>query len=217
MNMLNQSYDDHSWLINLAPALDYRISSALQLNINASYLKNHNYYQYVQTITLGSDKYYLMGHLEQQTFGITLRLDYYVTPDLSIRYYGSPFISTGIYSGFKKVMSPRASNIDNRCYSYEPDEILYNTLERKYYVDEDRDGLTDFSFKNPDFNFMQFRSNFVVRWEFKPGSNIYFVWTHDRTGLENSSFSGISQSFSDLFNIYPDNIFLVKFNYWFTL
>ena len=217
MKVLNQSYDDLSWFINLAPALDYRISSALQLDINGSYSKNRNYYQYVQTVNAGSNKYYLMGHLEQKTFGITLRLDYYVTPDLSIRYYGSPFISTGIYSGFKKVVSPGADNIDNRCYSYQQDEISYNPVERNYYVDEDHDDVPDYSFNNPDFNFMQFRSNFVVRWEFKPGSNIYFVWTHDRTGMENSSDSCIGESLSHLFKIYPDNILLVKFNYWFTL
>ena len=217
MNVLHQSYDDKSWYLNLTPALAYRISSALQLNINGSYLKNHNYYQYVQTVNTGSENYYLMGHLEQQTFGITLRLDYYVTPDLSVRYYGSPFISTGTYSGFRKVISPRADNFEDRCYAFETDEIWYNPGELKYYVDEDHDALSDFSFNNPDFNFMQFRSNFVMRWEFKPGSNIYLVWTHYRTGFENNAESGIGESLSNLFKIYPDNIFLVKFNYWFTL
>jgi len=56
-----------------------------------------------------------------------------------------------------------------------------------------------------------------MRWEFKPGSNIYLVWTHNRTGFENNADPGIGESLSTLFKIYPDNIFLVKFNYWFTL
>ena len=217
MNVLSQLYDDNSRYINLTPAVDYRISSAFQMNINGYYSGNYNNYQYVTTVNQGSDKLYLMGHINQQTFGITLRLDYYITPDLSIRYYGSPFISTGIYSGFKKVVSPKDDNPDNRCYLYKDNEISYNPDDRKYYVNENQDVLPGYSFNNPDFNFMQFRSNFVVRWEFKPGSNIYFVWTHDRTGSENSSDATIGKSLSNLFRIFPDNIFLVKFNYWFSL
>lgn len=217
MHVLNKLFDDHSRSFNLLPGLDYRISSALQLNINANYLKNSDNYQYVRTIKPGNDTYYLVGHLDQQAVGITLRLDYYITPDLSIRYYGSPFISTGNYSGFKRVASAKANDLADRCYHYQEDQISYNPDERKYYVDENQDLLPDYSFNNPDFNFMQFRSNFVVRWEFKPGSNLYFVWTHDRTGFENVSDITIGESFSDLFKIYPGNIFLVKFNYWFSV
>jgi len=217
LNTLYQTYDDHSWSITLSPALDYRISSAFQMNINGYYSSNFNNYQYVTTVNPGSDKQYLMGHLDQQTFGITLRLDYFITPDLSIRFYGSPFISTGIYSGFKKVISPKADDWDHRCHLYKENEIWYNPDERKYFTDENQDDLPDFSFNNPDFNFIQFRSNFVVRWEFKPGSNIYFVWTHDRTGSENKSDPSIGKSLSNLFKIFPDNIFLVKFNYWFSI
>ena len=216
-NVLNQSFDDHSQSVNLLPGLDYRISSALQVNLDASYLKNIDNHQYVKTIYSGDDKHYLLSHLDQQTFGITLRMDYYITPDLSVRYYGSPFISTGNYSGFKRVASAKANDFTDRCYQYQENQISYNPDERKYYVDEDRDGQTDYSFNNPDFNFMQFRSNFVVRWELKPGSNLYFVWTHDRTGFENISDISIGESLSNLFKIYPDNIFLVKFNYWFSV
>jgi hypothetical protein len=217
LNVLHQLYDDHSRFISLVPALDYRISSALQVTANTYF--SHNYYkdQYVTTVNPGNDVRYLLSLIEQQTFGITLRLDYYVTPDLSVRYYGSPFISAGKYSGFKKVISPGASDPDMRCYPYRDNEIWYNPDERKYYVDENLDVLPDYSFNDPDFNFMQFRSNFVVRWEFKPGSNIYLVWTHDRTGTRNNADVRIGESFSNLFKIYPGNIFLVKFNYWFSV
>ena len=84
-------------------------------------------------------------------------------------------------------------------------------------MDENQDNLPDYSFNDPDFNFMQFQSNFMIRWEFKPGSNLYLVWTHDRTGMENMSDIGVGKSFSNLFKIYPDNILLVKFNFWFSV
>jgi len=217
MHVLNQLYDDNSRYFNLLPALDYRITSALQVNLNSYYLNNSDNHQYVTTINLGDDKQYLLGHLHQQTLGITLRFDYYITPDLSIRYYGSPFISTGSYSGFKKVALPKANDPADRCYLFQEDQISYDADKSNYYVDENLDMLPDYSFNNPDFNFMQFRSNFVIRWEFKPGSNLYLVWTHDRTGIENMSDISVGKSFSNLFKIYPDNILLVKFNYWFSV
>jgi hypothetical protein len=217
LNVLNQSYDDHSWFINLVPGLDYRITSALQVTANTYF--SYNYYkdQYVTKVNLNNDVRYLLSLIEQRTFGITLRLDYYITPDLSVRYYGSPFISIGKYSGFKKVISPRVNDPGMRCYPYKGDEISYDLFENKYYVDENLDGLPDYGFNNPDFNFLQFRSNFVVRWEFKPGSNIYFVWTHGRTGTENNADVSVGKSLSNMFKIYPNNIFLIKFNYWFSV
>ena len=49
----------------------------------------------------------------------------------------------------------------------------------EYFVDENGDGVPDYSFANPDFNFVQFRSNLVLRWEYKPGSEFYVVWSEE--------------------------------------
>ncbi|MCK4345610.1 MAG: glycoside hydrolase family 3 protein [Bacteroidales bacterium] len=71
-------------------------------------------------------------------------------------------------------------------------------------------------FGNHDFTFMQFRSNFVFRWEYKLGSTLYFVWTHSKTLFENAEYS-IHTKTGDLFGIRGENIFMIKINYWFSI
>ena len=73
------------------------------------------------------------------------------------------------------------------------------------------------SFHNPDFNFSQFRSNLVLRWEYLPGSQIYLVWSNERTYFKNPSGRSVSDAMSSLKDVYPTSIFLLKFNYWFTI
>ncbi len=70
---------------------------------------------------------------------------------------------------------------------------------------------------NPDFNFHQFRSNLVAKWEYRLGSFIYLVWSSDRTGSNMLPGASTGDSFRYLGDIYPNNIFIVKLNYWFSL
>jgi hypothetical protein len=86
-----------------------------------------------------------------------------------------------------------------------------------YNVDENADGLADYSFDNPNFNFLQFRSNLVIRWEYRPGSVLYLVWSQGRTGYDQSGRFAFGDGFHNLFDIHPGNVFLIKFSYCFTL
>jgi hypothetical protein len=86
-----------------------------------------------------------------------------------------------------------------------------------YSLDENDDLIADYSIENPNFNFHQFRSNFVAKWEYRLGSFIYFVWSGEKTGNTNSSGASISESYKQLRGVFPNNIFLIKLNYWFSL
>ena len=74
-----------------------------------------------------------------------------------------------------------------------------------------------YSIENPDFNFHEYRSNLVAKWEYRLGSFIYFVWSAERTGMAEDPSVSISDSFRQLGKAYPKNIFLIKLNYWFSL
>ncbi len=198
----------------------YRPMNALTLRLNPFYNINLDDLQYVETPETAGEARYIMGRLHQETLGITLRLDYSITPELSLQYYGQPFISAGQYSQFKRITSPRAERYADRFH------ILTSELQPGvdedgnpiYEVDEDLSGVADYSFGNPDFNFQQFRSNFVLRWEYSPGSTVFFVWSQDRTGSEAMGEFSARNDFKHLFNsIYPDNVFLIKLNRWFSL
>ena len=102
---------------------------------------------------------------------------------------------------------------ENRFIMY-PDPVLNDGI---YELDENNDLVADYTIENPDFNFLQLRSNFVAKWEYRPGSFLYFVWSGERTGNAASATDTMGDSFSQLWDIFPGNIFLIKLNYWFSL
>jgi hypothetical protein len=151
-----------------------------------------------------------VGHIDQHTASFTFRTELYLTPELSIQYYGSPYYSVGEYSNFKRVNQPHMRDINTRL---ETIDVSYNPEMNSYSYD--RNGET-FQFHNPDFSFMQFRSNLVFRWEYKLGSTVYVVWSHDRSGYE-STYNSIGDIAGDLFGIRGSNVIMLKANFWFSL
>jgi len=186
---------------------------ALKLSVSADYSKNNDNLQYVTTKNFGTEKRYILGNIDQQTFGLTFRADLNLTPEFSIQYYGSPFVSRGTYSDFKKVTTPQAENYDNRFATF----TNVTELNGNYLLDDNNDLVADYSIGNPDFNFHEFRSNLVAKWEYRLGSFIYFVWSSERTGVSSNSQATFGESYKELRGLFPNNIFLIKLNYWFSL
>jgi hypothetical protein len=157
----------------------------------------------------------IVAQVNQQTVSMTLRLNYNITPDLTVQYYGQPFITRALYSNYGKVVDPLNRQYDDRFHRYADKEIKF--VNDRYEVDENGDGNIDFHFSKPDFNFVQFRSNLVIRWEYKPGSELYLVWaqgaTPDVAGDLNSPLQ--HSLFDNLFSQQSKNIGLVKFTYRF--
>ncbi|MBK9390294.1 MAG: hypothetical protein IPN68_08925 [Bacteroidetes bacterium] len=85
-------------------------------------------------------------------------------------------------------------------------------------MDENSDGSTDYSFDNSNFNVKEFLSNFVVRWEYNPGSSVYLVWSQTRSSYISNGDLNVMDDLGDLFDSKvekPHNVFLVKFSYRF--
>ena len=201
----------------LGPGLSVRPLNSLKLGIRADYSGNHDELQYVATRDLGAfgfGKRYILGTIGQKTIGLTFRVDLNITPEFSVQYYGSPFLSRGSYSELKRVIDPEADRYEDRFALYE-NPIFTDGL---YILSDDDEGMrVDYLISNPDFNFHQFRSNLVAKWEYRLGSFIYLVWSSDRTGRNDLSEASIGESYRQLRDVFPKNIFLVKLNYWFTL
>ena len=211
------SDDDISRNYELSPGITFRVTNNIELNSSLNYNLEKENLQYVENIELIDGFRYVMAYLDRKTVGLTLRADIGISPDLTIQYYGSPYISSGQYSDFKHITDSRASDYFDRYHPYTGNEISYNGDDNMYYIDETKDGTADYSFENPDFNFRQFRSNLVARWEYRPGSVLYLVWTHSRTSYENETNPSFAYNFNNLWDVYPTNVFLVKLNYWFSL
>jgi hypothetical protein len=181
--------------INISPELDLKVSSRFTTSLSPSYNHNLDDSQYFGTFT-GTDglPHYTFAHLDQKTLSITWRLGYTFTPNTSLQVYASPFISKGTYSNVRELASPRALAYDDRYQPYADPA-----------VSADPGG----------FNFQQFRSNVVFRWEYRPGSTIFLVWSQGREASAdlqgNKSFAG---DFGDLFKQRANDTFLVKVSYW---
>ena len=101
---------------------------------------------------------------------------------------------------FKSIDNPLARSFNDRFVTYDENQLSFNESEGIYEVDEDGNGSKDFSFGNPDFSFVQFRSNLVLRWEYIPGSEIFLVWSQGISGSADpneSLFGGIRSQILD--------------------
>ncbi|MDH6304940.1 hypothetical protein M2459_001677 [Parabacteroides sp. PF5-5] len=186
---------------------------ALRARVNYTYWDKGLEYAGQEELDSGK-KAYLMSSLRQDVLGLTIRMDYSITPDLSIQFYGSPFMSSGKYTEFKRATNTKDKKYANR-FGLLDDVISYNKEDNTYSVVETNGD--SYTFDNPDFSFREFRFNLVARWEYRPNSTIYLVWGQDRSGSASEYISSFSQNTKDLFNYSPTNVFMVKLNYWFTL
>ena len=185
--------------------------NALRLSASLNYSENMDNLQYVDTKVLNTGTKYILAHLNQKTLGATFRIDYNISPEISIQYYGSPFASVGKYSRLKEVTNPRADAYTDRF------KLLNTQFSGNTYQVPASNDTPAYSVDNPDFTFNQFRSNLVFRWEYRPGSQLYFVWGNERTGWKNESNSSVGKAINQLKDVSPNNIFLIKLSYWFSL
>ncbi len=190
----------------------WRLTNQLTLTSTTVFDKLVDNSQYVGQSTFGNKKRYMVGKLERKTLFTTLRFEYFVTPELSLQYYGSPYASIGRYPNIRRVVSAHASSLDERFASL---DVVKDG--NKWYLDENGDNVSDYHIWKPEFEFKEFQSNFVARWEFRPGSTFYFVWTNTRSKYIREYNNCIFDSFRGIFDLKAQNAFMIKFNYWFSL
>ncbi len=153
---------------------------------------------------------YVFGKIYQRTLSGTVRLNWTFTPKLTLQLYLQPFLAVGQYDEFKELAQPSSFNYN----IYGEGSSTISFTDDNYYVDPDGPGpASEFSFNNPDFNFKSFRGTMVLRWEYLPGSLIYFVWTQNRADFANPGDFSLRRDLGDLFSAPGDNIFMIKISY----
>jgi len=199
--------------------ISYKPINSFSLSFDPEYTSTNNMIQYVGTFrhTDGSARY-IMARLDQDIFKFSFRLNFTLTSDLSLQYYGQPFLYAGNYRKFKYITNPRADGINNRFIELNDNQLeLVETNDpwNYYLVDENEDDVTDYAFYSPNLKFLELRSNLVIRWEYIPGSTFYLVWSQGRTGAGQDTEFNMPGYMNQLFEVYPRNIFLLKFSYMF--
>ncbi len=195
----------------------WRPSDAVRLSLSPRVVDSRREMQFVDTLDSGGEDRFVFGAIDQETTVLNLRFDYSITPDLTVQFYASPFVSTGRYSAFKRITDPRASGYRNRFEVFDAGQIAYDSGDEVFEVDEDRDGTADYSFDDPDFDVREFNSNLVIRWEYRPGSAIFLVWSQVRD--ESSLIRGgrdFGEELDQLFSAPAEDVVLLKVSKWFS-
>jgi hypothetical protein len=178
--------------LSLAPSVALRPSPRLELSLQPVVSLNRDPAQYVTRREAEGETRYVFARLEQTTTALTARLSYTFRPDLSFQFYGQPFISALDYSGLKEVADPRGATFADR---FRPTTASLD----------------------PDQSFKQFRSNAVLRWEYRPGSTLFVVWNSGARDVRRDGSFALLRDADRLFGAEGTNVLLMKLSYWFGL
>jgi len=167
----------------------YRIASQVNTSLILGATHNVNDVQPIPRVTDSTGTHYLFAHLDQKQVSLTGRVDYTISTVLTLQLYAQPFVSKGTFSNPRELADPNAAAFDDR---YKP----YATTPG-------------------GFNFKAFNSTTVLRWEYRPGSTLFLVWTQGRGDFAPAMGPrSLTGDFQDLFGLHPNNTFLVKASYW---
>ncbi len=200
------------------PNINWRPTQNFSISANIGYNQMHDSwafwsdYEPLEDLQTGQLDY-LMVEMDQKTISATIRLDLTLTPNLSIQYYGSPFITAGEYQNFKKLVNPDSDTFSDRFLEYDKSAQIYNEQNEVWEIDYDNDGITNYEISNLDFNYKQFNSNLVIRWEYKTGSALYLVWSQGVSDYIANGALNYSKDIKTLFKADIENIVLLKFSY----
>ncbi len=206
---MNGNQKNSKQMIDFNIGIGYRPSKSLKITLTPNFTGNNDELQYVAQQEYSNQTDYIFARIEQKTVSASLRLNYNITPDLSVQYWGQPFFSTGKYTGFKKITNGRSDHYNDRFKYFSENELSYNSSSAQYQI-SDQDGTNLYNFDQPDFNVREFLSNMVIRWEYNPGSTIYLVWSQNRNNSVRHPNFNLADEMRDLFQNQPYNVFLLK-------
>ena len=198
----------------------YKPSTNVQITFGPSYNYDLSERQYVTRFTdpLATAFYgqrYVFAELEQHVVSLDTRVNWTFSPTLTLELYAQPFVAAGDYRDFKEFVEPRSA--ETRPFGGQV--TVAESVDGRpvlYRLDTDADPLTDqgFRFGNGNFNVRSLRGNAVLRWEYRPGSTLFFVWQQQRSGGEPFGDFEFGRDTGAIFDARPDNVFVIKATYW---
>jgi hypothetical protein len=219
------------WSWGLYTTFDLRPSSTIQFSIRPGYQISLSPLQYLQsqsdpaaTETYG--RQYVFGRILQKSLDLTTRLNVTFTPNLSLQLYTQPFVATGAYSRFRTLA--RSGTLDYVVYGETPGSTLRcfdssdglipcaGAAVPAYSVANPNPagGAADVRISNHNFNSRSLRGNAVLRYEYRPGSTLYLVWTRNCSSFSSDPAFRAAEELQHLCQGPSDNVFGIKVNYW---
>jgi hypothetical protein len=208
-----RSSEDRNGYLNAS--LSFRPAPNLALSFEPGLFVNKTPTQYIgayadSTATATFDQRYVFASLDQTELSGGMRLDWTFTPKLSLQLYVQPLVSSADYGYFRGLAQPRTHD-----YDVYDDLNTYNPETHTIYPNGRLAGDSIVLY-DPDFTARSLRGNAVLRWEYRPGSTLYFVWTQSRSADLSSAEFDVGDSMRDLMRTPAENIFMIKATYWWT-
>jgi hypothetical protein len=212
-----ESNEAGAWNVNASLNLRFIPAASLEISSGPSFGRTHALAQYVDTIvdpaavaTAGSR--YVFATLNQKELSLQTRVNYVLSPKMSVQVYMQPLVSVGDYLEFKELARPRRFEFTR--YGIDRGTLIYDPAAR-HYTASPGDGGASFGFSDPDFNFKSLRLNAIFRWEWKPGSAMYLVWTEQRQDTRHPGEFVFRRDFGTTFSAAADDVLMFKIAYWF--
>lgn len=203
-------YERDGFFINSNAGLSADVGQRLELSINPEFYTELTPRQYVATRDGGGEgtfgRRYIFSELDFSQIALQLRANYAITPDLTLELYLEPFVATGAYRNFGELLQAGTGNV--------------GTFDERISLDEESgvytvvDNGESFTLRNPDFTVRSFRSNFVLRWEWLPGSTFFLVWQQNREGYRPSQRSISPGDWIDAIGDEGEHVIAIKGSWW---
>ncbi|MDB5035192.1 MAG: hypothetical protein JWQ98_2433 [Chlorobi bacterium] len=188
------------------------IGDRLEIALDPKLTRAVNVRQFIDAIDGGSPATngtrYIFSRIDETTISAQLRINYAITPNLSLEFYAEPFAASGRYDNFGEVPAPRTDYM--RIYGTDGTSITRQGDGTFTVVD----GASTFTIQPHDFNIGLFRSNLVLRWEWRPGSTFYLVWQQDRSHQDEQGERVGLRDVGSSITAPGDHLLSLKLSYW---
>ncbi len=195
--------------------LSLQPTGALKITMGPGFSREVDKAQYVTTVddpaaaTYGHR--YVFSALDYKELSMGMRVNWAFTPRLTLQSYFQPLIAVGKYSHFQEYAE--AGTFDFNAYGEDGSSIGYDPASDEYTVVPGHGG-DPFSIANPNFNYKSLRVNLVLRWEYRPGSTFYLVWTRNGVDQNHPGEFDFHRDVSSLFSARSDNVVAMKLTRW---
>jgi hypothetical protein len=205
----NRDFVADAMTVNTGGGANIQARSNIDLFVALDWTQRTDPMQYItQVEDTGGRTHYVFGTIAQTVVALTTRANWTFSPKLSLQVYAQPFVAAGNYRELKDVDNPHARRYEDRFHQLSGTEYA----EMDGTVTVSHNGT--YSFGRPDFTFGELRSTVVLRWEYRPGSAVFAIWSHGRTNSDDDGRFNLANDVTDLGRAPGEHIVMVKANYW---
>ena len=204
---------------DISPGIAFKPASSIFVQLSPTYDWSQNAQQYVRrqadsTATAFGGNRYVFGFVTTRLMSLETRVNWTLRPTVTLQLYAQPFFASGDYSAFGEYAAPHVLKQVN--YGTDVGTLTHDVNAGTYTADPDgpSGNAAPFTFGDPNFTSRSLRGTAVLRWEYRPGSTMFFVWTQQRSGDASYGDFDFSRDSRALLGDRPDNVFLVKATYW---